>query len=48
MIFAGKYRPKNLDDIVGQDHLVGKNATLRKIIESKKLPHLFFYGPAGC
>lgn len=48
MIFANKYRPKSLDDIVGQEHLVGKNATLRKIIESNKLPHLFFYGPAGC
>ena len=48
MIFANKYRPKSLDDIVGQEHLVGKDATLRKIIESNKLPHLFFYGPAGC
>lgn len=48
MIFANKYRPKTLDDIVGQEHLIGKNSTLRKIIESNKLPHLFFYGSAGC
>lgn len=48
MFFANKYRPKSLDDIVGQGHLIGKNAVLRKIIESEKLPHIFFYGPAGC
>lgn len=48
MIFTNKYRPKTLDDIVGQEHLTSKDATLRKIIESDKLPHLFFYGPAGC
>ncbi len=48
MFFANKYRPKSLDDIVGQEHLIDKNAILRKIIESNKLPHIFFYGPAGC
>jgi putative ATPase len=48
MIFAHKYRPKTLDDIIGQEHLIGKNGILKKIIESNKIPHLFFYGPAGC
>jgi len=45
--FALKYRPKNLDDIIGQEHLLSKQGVLRKLIESHKLPHSFFYGPAG-
>ncbi|HFQ61701.1 MAG TPA: AAA family ATPase, partial [Epsilonproteobacteria bacterium] len=45
---ALKYRPKNLDALIGQAHLLGKNAVLRKLIESDALPHTFFYGPPGC
>jgi len=45
---ALKYRPKNLSEIIGQQHLLGKNAVLQKLIESEKLPHTFFYGPPGC
>jgi len=45
---ALKYRPKNLDDLIGQSHLLGKNSVLRKLIESDALPHAFFYGPPGC
>lgn len=42
------YRPKTLSEIIGQKHLLGKNAVLQKLIESNTLPHTFFYGPPGC
>ncbi len=45
---ALKYRPKTLEELIGQPHLLGKNAVLRKLIESDALPHTFFYGPPGC
>ncbi len=45
--FALKYRPKILDDIIGQNHLLGENAALRKLIEADTMPHIFLYGPPG-
>ena len=45
---ALKYRPKALDDIVGQSHLLSTPASLRKLIETDALPHSFFSGPPGC
>jgi putative ATPase len=45
---ALKYRPKTLDELIGQPHLLDTNAVLRKLIESDALPHTFFYGPPGC
>jgi putative ATPase len=47
MPLAEKIRPKSLSDFVGQSHLVGENAILRKIIESGKIPNLIFYGASG-
>lgn len=44
---ADRIRPKTLDDIVGQKHLLGPNKPLRKIIESGEIPNLIFYGPSG-
>ncbi len=44
---AEQLRPKNLDEFLGQDHLVGKNAILRKMIESGKIPSMIFWGPPG-
>src|SRR6202047_32129 len=44
---AERMRPKNLDDYVGQKHLVGKGAVLRKAIESGALPSMIFWGPPG-
>lgn len=44
---AERMRPKNLDDYVGQKHLVGKGAVLRKAIESGTLPSMLFWGPPG-
>ena len=46
--FALKYRPKKLDEIIGQNHLLGGNAVLQKLIETENLSHTFFYGPPGC
>ena len=45
---ALKYRPKTLNELIGQQHLLGEGAILRKLIESNALPHTFFYGPPGC
>ncbi len=42
------YRPKTLDEIVGQETLLGKEGVLRRLIESGKLEHTFLYGPPGC
>lgn len=44
---ADRFRPKSLDDIVGQKHLLGEGKPLRKIIESGSVPNLIFYGPSG-
>jgi putative ATPase len=47
MILAEKYRPKTLDAIVGQKHLLTRQAPLRRLIEQDALPHLFLFGPPG-
>ena len=44
---AEQLRPKTLDDFLGQDHLVGQNAILRKVVESGNLPSMIFWGPPG-
>ena len=44
---ADRFRPATLDDIVGQQHLLGAGKPLRKIIESGVVPNLIFYGPSG-
>ncbi|MVN90243.1 replication-associated recombination protein A [Mucilaginibacter aquatilis] len=44
---AERMRPKTLDDYVGQKHLVGQGAVLRKAIESGNLPSMLFWGPPG-
>jgi len=47
MNLALKYRPDNIDDIIGQEKLLGTSAPLRKLIEADALPHSFFHGPPG-
>ena len=47
MPLADRARPQNFDEICGQTHLLGKNAPLRRILDSGHLPSLIFYGPAG-
>ena len=44
---AERMRPKSLDDCVGQHHLIGPGAVLRKAIESGSLPSMIFWGPPG-
>lgn len=44
---AERLRPKNLDEYVGQKHLVGEGAVLRKAIESGRIPSMIFWGPPG-
>jgi len=44
---ADEIRPASLDEVVGQEHILGKNGMLRRIIESGKIPNMIFYGPSG-
>jgi putative ATPase len=44
---ADRIRPVNLDEFVGQDHLVGKNSILRQSIESGNIPSFILWGPPG-
>ena len=44
---ADRMRPKTLDDVVGQRHILGEGKALQNIIQSGKIPNLIFYGPAG-
>ncbi|MGN0603679.1 MAG: replication-associated recombination protein A [Oscillospiraceae bacterium] len=44
---ADRIRPKTLDDVVGQKHILGEGKPLRRIIESGTIPNMIFYGSAG-
>lgn len=44
---ADRVRPKTIDEVAGQRHLLAEGKILRKIIESKNIPNLIFYGPSG-
>jgi putative ATPase len=44
---AERLRPKDLDEFCGQEHLVGKNAVLRRVIESGNIPSFILWGPPG-
>ena len=44
---AEQLRPKNLDEVLGQEHLTGKNGTIRKMLENDTLNSLIFWGPPG-
>jgi putative ATPase len=44
---ADRMRPTNLNEYIGQKHLVGKNAILRKAIESGNIPSFILWGPPG-
>jgi putative ATPase len=45
---AHRMRPESLDEVVGQDHLLGHGKPLRQWIETDRLPSLVFWGPPGC
>ncbi len=44
---AEKLRPRNLDEVVGQDHLVGEEGALKRMIVAGKLSSIIFWGPPG-
>ena len=44
---ADLLRPTNLDEVFGQEHILGKGAVLRRLIDSGKIPNMVFYGPSG-
>lgn len=44
---AERLRPRTLDEYIGQDHLVGKGAVLRRMIDSGRIPSIIFWGPPG-
>ncbi|MBS1627708.1 MAG: replication-associated recombination protein A [Bacteroidetes bacterium] len=44
---AERMRPKTLDDLVGQEHLTGKESILRTAIENGKIPSIILWGPPG-
>lgn len=44
---ADEIRPVSLDDVVGQEHLLGEKGILRRIVEGGRIPNMVFYGPSG-
>ena len=44
---ADSIRPEILDEVYGQEHILGKGAVLRRLIDSGNIPNMIFYGPSG-
>ena len=44
---ADRLRPKDLDEMVGQEHLFGKNGVIRRVLSQNHLTNMIFYGPPG-
>ena len=44
---ADLLRPQTLDDVFGQEHILGQGAILRRLVDSGKIPNMIFYGPSG-
>jgi len=44
---ADEIRPQSLSEMVGQEHILGQNGMLRRIVESESIPNMIFYGPSG-
>ena len=44
---ADLLRPQTLDEVFGQEHILGKGAVLRRLVDSGKIPNMIFYGPSG-
>ena len=45
---ADRMRPRRLEDVVGQEHLLRPGAALRSLAEAEQLPSLILWGPPGC
>ena len=44
---ADLLRPQTLDEVFGQEHILGKGAVLRRLVDSGNVPNMIFYGPSG-
>ena len=44
---ADRIRPSGLDEVVGQQHILGEGKALRRIMDAGRIPNLIFYGPSG-
>ena len=44
---AERLRPQTLDEVFGQEHILGKGAVLRRLVDSGNIPNMIFYGPSG-
>ncbi len=44
---ADLLRPQTLDEVYGQEHILGQGAILRRLIDSGSIPNMIFYGPSG-
>lgn len=44
---ADRIRPSALEEVVGQNHILGENKLLSRVLRSGKLPNMIFYGPSG-
>ena len=44
---ADLLRPQTLDEVYGQEHILGEGAVLRRLIDSGNIPNMIFYGPSG-
>ncbi len=47
-LLQNKLRPTHLKDVLGQDHLIGKNKVLTNLVNNKTLFNIIFYGNSGC
>ena len=45
---ADRLRPKSLEDVVGQNHIIGQNSPLGRMVASKKMNSFILWGPPGC
>lgn len=45
---ADRLRPKSLSEVVGQNHIIGENAPLGRMVKSKKITSFILWGPPGC
>lgn len=44
---ADLLRPQTLDEVYGQQHILGEGAVLRRLVDSGNIPNMIFYGPSG-
>ena len=45
---ADRMRPTTLEEFVGQEHILGENKLLNRMIKADKISSIILYGPAGC